>query len=144
MGQTNTGTSLALARASEAVEIARTLLRQPEQGAYWTGTSQDIWGYSMPGSRRNYARDAGDLWDNSAVGCCLTFITNTFPEAPLVIERKTRDRKWKPVDSHQLLRLMRRPNPFMSGTTLWNSTLISGSATGTPTGIRRGTRTASS
>lgn len=72
----------------------------------------------------------GNLWDNSAVGACLWYLIDTFPEAPLCVRRpgkaengKAKDKK--KVEGHPLAELVRRPNPAYSGALLWGATILS-------------------
>lgn len=89
------------------------------------GRGYGLLDWPVPGARFNYTKEAGDLWSNSAVGCCLNFVLNTFPEAELVVESRRQDGKWVPIHGHSLVNFMQAPNPFIDGLTLWNPTVIS-------------------
>ena len=52
------------------------------------------------------------------------WVARTFPEAPLQVEQETPE-GFEKVLGHDLTALLRQPNPFYSGTTLWMATLSS-------------------
>jgi HK97 family phage portal protein len=55
------------------------------------------------------------LYKNSAVQGCITALSSTLNEAPVIVVRPNGDY----VESHFLERLFSRPNPHMSGSTFW-------------------------
>lgn len=55
------------------------------------------------------------LYKNSAVQGCITALSSTLNEAPVIIVKPNGDY----VESHPLERLFARPNPHMSGSTFW-------------------------
>lgn len=77
------------------------------------------------GTRVNYAIDAGDLIDNTAVMACMLWVCRTFPEAPLLVKALQPDGEEKEVPRHALAQKVRRPNPYYSGMLLWQATLLS-------------------
>jgi HK97 family phage portal protein len=82
------------------------------------------WPLLLPSTRINYAVEAGDLLDNSAVMACLQWICRTFPEAPVQVRRRTKAGS-EVVPDHRLTRLLRFPNAYYNGLLLWQATLIS-------------------
>lgn len=86
------------------------------------------WLGNLPGSTRNFERDAGDPWRNSAVSNALGWVNKNFPEPPLRVMQKTSVKgKTEDVaqDDHPLLRLLLRPNADQNASTLWASTVLS-------------------
>lgn len=79
----------------------------------------------LPGTRQDWAKKVGDRWRSSAVSIALTWITNSFPEAPLAIKRRTSTGVDEFVPDHPLLALIKRPNAFYGQRKLWAGTLIS-------------------
>jgi HK97 family phage portal protein len=66
----------------------------------------------------------GPLWEESALGACIRFACDTFPEAPIEVRRLEGD-KPVPIPGHALTQLLRRPNPYYPGLTLWAGTMLS-------------------
>ncbi|MBX4215929.1 phage portal protein [Candidatus Parcubacteria bacterium] len=66
----------------------------------------------------------GPLWEESAVGACIRFASDTFPEAPIHVT-KNEGGKDIPIEGHPLTNLVRRPNPFYPGLSLWAGTMLS-------------------
>lgn len=60
---------------------------------------------------------------NSAVMACVSWITRTFPEAPLQVLRRDTEGEWAAVDDHALTQVLEQPNPYYSGPLLWMATL---------------------
>lgn len=79
----------------------------------------------LPGSRYDYRREAGTLWENSIVFACLMFIIDTYLELPLIVTRPDAKGKPIPVPNHPLAQLMQRPNPDYDGMVLASGLLIS-------------------
>lgn len=79
-------------------------------------------GYGLlPGTRIDYSREAGNLWENSVVGACLRTLCVSFTEAPLVVRRAdgTLDAE------HPAARLLAEPNSAYDGTILLTGCLTS-------------------
>lgn len=100
----------------------------------WSGGGGGI-GYSdawwadmrrgLAGTEYDYKRGAGRLWESSIVLPCLKWITRTWPEAPPIVGPLNESGAIEPDDAHPLAVLLRRPNPFYTGSTLWAATLTS-------------------
>lgn len=75
-------------------------------------------------SNFNYAREVGDGTGSSIVMAVVNWICRTFPEAPILVERRGADGQYEPVPDHALLELLERPNRFYSGILLWMATLL--------------------
>lgn len=80
-------------------------------------------------SRFDYAGAVGDGTQNSAVAACLGWISRTFPEAPVMVERRA-GTEWEMIPDHPLVALLEQPNPYYSGAVLWAATLVSYHANG--------------
>lgn len=77
----------------------------------------------LPATKVDYAAEVGDGLGSSVLAAPLNFLMRTFPEAPPIVE-KYRGEEWKPVPDHPLIDLLRRPNPFYNGRTLWMCTVL--------------------
>lgn len=89
-------------------------------GLTWTGFLKQL-----PGTRYDYRREAGDLWDNSVVLALIKWQCKVYPEARQVVMRPARDGKLKPVYSHPLLNLLKKPNSWYSKSVLEAGLLLS-------------------
>jgi HK97 family phage portal protein len=72
----------------------------------------------------DYLKDVGDGTGSSTVMAPLMWIARTFPEAPVAIWQRNEDEEEERVYDHPMLRLIRRPNRFYSGSVLWMATLV--------------------
>lgn len=77
----------------------------------------------LPQTQIDYAKEVGDGTGSSVLMACLNFLMRTFPEAPPIVEKFRAD-EWKPRPDHDLVKLLRQPNPFYSGRTLWMATVL--------------------
>lgn len=84
----------------------------------------------LPRTKFNFGKEVGDGTRSSVVTAPLFWIARTFPEARLQVRRVLADGQTEPVLRHDLVQLLRRPNPFFSGTVLWMATSISYWASG--------------
>lgn len=80
--------------------------------------------FQLPRTRFNYRNEVGDGTGSSTVMAPILWVARTFPEAPLVIERREQE-DFAPIDDHGLAKLVRRPNPYFSGSVLWMATVLS-------------------
>lgn len=76
------------------------------------------------GSTTDYKEEAGDLMQSSLVMAVINFTATTLPEAPYHVMRIEGDGA-SPDLQHKLTRLMRRPNTYNSGQTMWAGFSIS-------------------
>jgi HK97 family phage portal protein len=85
--------------------------------------------FILPGSNTDWPKKAGPLWLNSAVGCCLGWIMDNFPEPEAKVYRKQRQAKGQAKEEeqeeHALLDLLANPNPYYDGDSLWAATALS-------------------
>lgn len=82
------------------------------------------WGRTLPGTAYDYRREAGTLWENSAVYCCISWIADNVVEAPAGVRRRV-ESKWQWMEGHPLAKLLKRPNSYYSAVDLWAATVIS-------------------
>jgi HK97 family phage portal protein len=83
-------------------------------------------GNLLPGSRWDYAREAGCLWQNSIVSICLGWKQRTFVEPRLqVCDVDPASDEETPVPSHPMVRLMRRPNDAYTDIDLLKAAVLS-------------------
>lgn len=92
----------------------------------WAGPNVPMYPAGTYGGRINYTVEAGDLIDNSAVMACINWLMRTFPQSkPRVVLENDSGLDPVPVPNHPLTALLKRPNPFYSGTQLWRATVTS-------------------
>jgi HK97 family phage portal protein len=87
--------------------------------------------YDLAPVQGPFTANPNELDTNAVVMACVNWIMRTFPEAPLQVKRYAKD--GDQVDpKHALTRLVKYPNPYYSGLTLWQATVcdynISGNA----------------
>jgi HK97 family phage portal protein len=115
-------------RKAAARSAARSVVTAPVRAVKalrrmtWTRLSGRSW--FVPGSARRFHREVGDGAGNSAVQATLSWIARTFPEAPTALFEKLGAGEEELVDDHELVDLLRQPNPFYGGETLWAATLL--------------------
>lgn len=71
-----------------------------------------------PRTRLDYQREVGDGSRSSIIMGCYRWIARVFPEAPMLLVRKSPDGD-VPIENHRLLELLEEPNKFYSGATMW-------------------------
>lgn len=85
-----------------------------DRARYGTGTAID------------YRQKLGDLTQNSLVMAGITWLGNTLPEAPILVKQTTgRKGESEVVAQHKMASLLKRPNPFFSGSNLWKGFALS-------------------
>jgi HK97 family phage portal protein len=86
---------------------------------------ESLWNALLPGSRRDWQREAGNIWENSAVSILLRWFCNTFCEAPLIVKSDEGDGTYVEVRMHELAVRLKRPNGHFTRTQLWKALLLS-------------------
>jgi hypothetical protein len=86
-------------------------------------------GYTAP-SAINYQAEAGPPDSNAIVMACINWVSTTFPEAPIRVQRTT-GQQTATVEDHALTMLLDTPNPYYTGLDLWAATLADYNITGT-------------
>lgn len=92
----------------------------------WTGTGSnstwgDIllsWGFQQPGTKINFALEVGDLRNSSLVQAGVTWLARGLNSARPQIVELDLDNKETEIQDHPIPKLIRRPNPFYSGSAL--------------------------
>lgn len=77
------------------------------------------------GSQRNWQQEAGDVTTNSAVSILLNFVCQNFCDARFGVKRQETDGSFVFDVTHDVARLVKRPNPFWTRTQLLSAILIS-------------------
>lgn len=76
-------------------------------------------------TRFDYAREVGDGLDSSVVTAPVMWVQRALPEATLSARRKKSDGSCDDLHEHELLKLVRNPNPFYGDIALWSGTVLS-------------------
>lgn len=85
------------------------------------GSNAWTWG---PSSKFDKEISNEKLVDSSIVAAVLGWIVRTFPEAPLVVKKRTSTKDYEIVDDHAMSALIDSPNKFYSGVILWMATIV--------------------
>ena len=100
-------------------------MRHPQSSPLSLDLQGSSWPFSdAPRTRVDYRREVGSGYGSSVLMAPVHWVARTFPEAPLQVEQETPE-GFEKVLGHDLTALLRQPNPFYSGTTLWMATLSS-------------------
>lgn len=90
----------------------------------WSSPSLPMHSYGTYGSSIDYTVAVGDIPDASVVMVCINWLMRNFPKSqPRVVIDKGDG--LKPVVGHKLTALLKRPNPYYTGTRLWEGTALS-------------------
>lgn len=73
----------------------------------------------------DYVSEVGDPTGSSLVMAAVRWLGNTLPEAPLLVKEVTQKGDAQEVQNHPMVELLRRPNPYYSGSTLWKAFSLS-------------------
>lgn len=101
----------------------------PQQSGYTSAPIYSSWAdwdramsVTYAGSRVDYAAEVGDLSGSSLIMAAVRWLGNTLPEAPIVVkENKGSKGESQELPDHPLVHLLRRPNPYYSGSNLWKA-----------------------
>ena len=77
----------------------------------------------LPATKMDYEKEVGDGLGSSVLAAPLNWLMRTFPEAPPIVE-ELQGKEWSTLTQHPMIKLLRRPNPYYSGRTLWMSTVL--------------------
>ena len=101
-------------------------------GGNWNVGSQDlagalrqVLGRMLSGTNIDYADEIGDPIQNSLVRAAINWVGRTLPEAPVRTVEPGEGEELIPVKPDALAPLIRRPNPYYSGSTLWKAFSLS-------------------
>ncbi len=106
-----------------------------QSGSNWGNLWANSWWSAFGvyrGSRINYAIEAGNLIQSSLVMSAVNWLGRILPEAPLQVMQMDGEGKEQPVLGHPAIALLKRPNPFYSGATLWKTFALSWIVSGNP------------
>jgi phage portal protein BeeE len=78
----------------------------------------------LPQKKVDYAKEVGDGLSSSVLMAPLNWLMRTFPEAPPVVERRTKQGQWKEEFPHALTTLVENPNPYYGGLELIMATVL--------------------
>ncbi len=85
----------------------------------------------MPRTRFNYEREVNG-YQSSIIMACVGWIQRTFPEAPVMVQKRGPDDEWVSVPDSPVLSLLDNPNPYYDGLLLQSALIadlaISGNA----------------
>lgn len=68
----------------------------------------------LPRTRYNYAREVNG-YQSSIIMACVGWIQRTYPEAPIMVQKRGPDEEWESVPDSPLLGLLDSPNPYYDG-----------------------------
>jgi len=98
---------------------------------HWHPVSQSFDNGRLPGSNRDWAVKAGDLWLNGTIAIGLDWIQNALLDAPIRVFRDVvnsegiTDQVPIPPENSVYANLLENPNPWYDGSTLWAGTVTS-------------------
>ena len=72
----------------------------------------------LPATKIDYAQKVGDGLGSSVLAAPFNWIARNFPQAPPVVDRSENE-QWKKLPKHGMIDLLRKPNPFYSGRTMF-------------------------
>lgn len=79
----------------------------------------------LPGARLDYEREAGDMWMNSTVALGLKWVGDNYPRPKMLVSKRSRRGEYVPLPRHELVDLLRKPNPHWSGRVLAKAIALS-------------------
>ena len=81
----------------------------------------------VSGAQFDYRREVGIPWENSAIMGCVNWVSRTFPEAILTVQRKdaTSITGWTTDHHHPALDLLQHPNDNYTQAYLWAGSILS-------------------
>lgn len=79
----------------------------------------------LPGARLDYEKEAGDLWSNSTVALGLKWIGDNYPRPTMRVCKASRRGEMVPLPRHELVDLIRRPNPYWTARVLAKAIALS-------------------
>jgi len=88
-----------------------------------SGQSTSFFHALLPATNVDFKAEVGDGYGSSVLAAPLNWLMRTFPEATPLVERLTEE-EWQEEKKHDLTELLRHPNPFYGGRTLWMATIL--------------------
>lgn len=83
----------------------------------WMGSM----GGAFAGSTLDFKSLAGPPESSSLVMAAARWVGNVMPEAPLLVREGVKKGEAETVPEHPMIELLKRPNPYYSGSTLWKA-----------------------
>jgi HK97 family phage portal protein len=122
-------------------KAAYSALRFPasDGGAYnfnWQSRFQNAWMHLFANTSINYEQEVGDLLKSSIVMAGVNWLGRTLPEAPINVVQVLPDGTEEIIPEHPLPMMLRRPNRFYSGSTIWKAFATSWIPSGNPYWIK--------
>lgn len=114
---TSAGGGNFLTKAFARVTTSLTQMRHAAQSLFFGGL--------LKRTRFDYAREVGDMLDASVVMAPIMWLQRALPEATLAMRERKKGGKTEPIEEHELLELIRNPNPFYGDIALWAATILS-------------------
>jgi len=112
----------------ESEEPAVKMRDSPGPRGYMIGSNGN---YSFVPRLLNSANMEENPWLNSAFFSCLRWMTETFSEAPMVVQKWNDSfERWDTIRDHPLSKVIRRPNNFYTSSALFAGALISRASSG--------------
>lgn len=93
----------------------------------FSGSASQGWSAFLNRTRYDYAKEVGDGTKNSIVVAALTWIARNFPEAPVRVREFDNEGELVSTTDEgavRMVKLIARPNTFLSGPLLWMATVI--------------------
>lgn len=123
----------AFTRENPADVLADALRTAEPPAAKAVQFSQQTWGQSVwlwaggnhPNSNLDFGSLAGDFTQSSLVMAAVNWVGRALPEAKPRVVEEGKDGKESPIADHSILPLLRRPNPYYSGSTLAKAIALS-------------------
>jgi HK97 family phage portal protein len=84
-----------------------------------------LWASLLRRTRFDYASEVGDGLDASVVTAPVMWMQRSIPEATLAMREVKADGSHEDLPDHELLELMRNPNPFYGDIALWGAIVLS-------------------
>lgn len=106
-----------LTKALARVTASLTQMRHAAQSLFFGGL--------LKRTRFDYAREVGDMLDASVVMAPIMWLQRALPEANLALRERKQGGKVEPVEEHEMLELIRNPNPYYGDIALWAATILS-------------------
>jgi HK97 family phage portal protein len=104
-----------LTKALARVTTSLTQMRHAAQSLFFGGL--------LKRTRYDYAREVGDMLDASVVMAPVMWLQRALPEATLALRIRKAGGVVEELDEHEMLDLIRNPNPFYGDIALWNGTV---------------------
>lgn len=111
-----------LTKALARVTTSLTTMRHAAQSLFFGGL--------LKRTRYDYAREVGDMLDASVVMAPIMWLQRALTEATLAMRERLPDGVIEDLDEHDMLALIRNPNPFYGDIALWSATILSHSIDG--------------